>query len=169
MLTSILVVIALAIGVVSILTWRVKPSLFHSMGCKPTAIASSLFWGILGAILMLVYWKSYYSYFAPGWAPLAIPLIFIFYLFIGVVLRWLTLKLPGNPVIIFCLLGGIESIPEHMVAIYRDKILEIPMFHGIAAGEIYLFAFFEYVIYWGIVAGLAVIITSAWHRKTSKK
>jgi hypothetical protein len=160
---STLVVIALAVGIASLLTWRIKPYHFHTLGWEPFAVASSLFWGILGSVLEVVYWKTYYSYFAPSWAPLTIPLIFILYLFIGIVLRWLALKLPGNPVINFCILGGIESIPEHTLAIYKHGILKIPMFYEITAGEIYLFAFFEYVVFWGIVTGLAAIISFAWH------
>jgi hypothetical protein len=159
--TSTWVVLGLAIGIVGLLSWRIKPSLFHTLGWRPFAIASSLFWGSLGTVLLFVYWNSYYSYFAPSWACFEIPLIFILYPLIGIGLCWLALRLPGNSVINFCLLGGLESISEHALAIFWFKILEIPMFRGASAGAIFLFAYFEYVFYWGIVAGFAVIISFA--------
>jgi hypothetical protein len=131
------------------------------------ALASGLFWGIFAVVLYQVYWDSYYHYFAlPNGRWLA-PLAGLFYALVVLGLRWLALRIPGNPVLNFCLLGAVESIPEHAIGIYRFHILEIPILSGISAGEIYVFAVFEYAIYWGIVLALAVWINKLLEKQKS--
>jgi hypothetical protein len=76
--------------------------------------------------------------------------------------RWIALRLPGNPVLWFCLLGGLESIAEHAVAIYRLNILRIPILRGSTAAAIFLFAFFEYVVYWGAALWLSLLVDRLW-------
>jgi hypothetical protein len=56
------------------------------------------------------------------------------------------------------LLGALESVPEHLLAIYRMHILDIPMFKDVNASLIFVFAFFEYAIYWGAVLSLAALL-----------
>ena len=43
---------------------------------------------------------------------------------IGAFLYRLALRLPGNPIVNFVLLGGLESIPEHLRGLYMFRILE---------------------------------------------
>jgi hypothetical protein len=159
------IVILLAAGVVGLLTWRLKPHQFSAIGWKPLALGSGIFWGVLGTILVLGFWESYYRHFAPSWARFEIPFIFILYAVIGLGLRWLALHLPGNPVLTFCLLGGIESIPEHALGIYGFHILDISILRGFSPASIFIFAFFEYVVYWGLAFGLAVLLAHLYRPK----
>lgn len=155
---SILISAVLAIGIVSVLAWRVKPLRFREIRWWIFALASGLFWGVFALVLHIFYWDSYYKYFAPTYVSWLTPLAALFYIVVGLGLRWLALHMPGNVIINFCLLGALESVPEHLLAIYRMHILDIPMFQNVNAISIFIFAFFEYAIYWEVVALLAYFI-----------
>jgi hypothetical protein len=80
------------------------------------------------------------------------------YFLLGLLLRWAALRLPGNPIISFCLLGGLESVPEHAIAIYRFHILQIPFLQDTTAAAIFILAYFEYVVYWSLALCLAIAV-----------
>ena len=149
--------VATAFVLVGLLAWRIKPARFRSLSRVSFIIASALFWGVLAALLVSFAWDFYYSSFVPGWYYFAAPLgAIVIYPVFALLLRWLTLHLPGNPVVVFCLLGGLESVLEHAVAIYRFNILQIPFLQENSASAILLFAYFEYVVYWGATLLLTV-------------
>lgn len=146
-----------ALLLLSLLAWRVTPAAFRSLSWKSVGAASALFWGALAAVLLTYAWEFYYSQFAPSWYRFAAPLGAIaLYALLGVGIRWAALRLPGHPVVWFCLLGGLESIPEHAIGIYRFDILQIPALQGSTAEAVFLFAFFEYVLYWSLALLLAL-------------
>lgn len=149
--------IAAALLVVGLLVWRLKPSGFHSLSWQSVGLAAALFWGALAALMIAYAWSFYYRLFVPPWYRFAAPLGALgLYAALGIFFRWAALRLPGNPVVWFCLLGGLESIPEHAIGIYRFEILALPILQGSSAASIFIFAFFEYMFYWGLVLGLAV-------------
>ncbi len=148
-----------AAGLVLVLAWRIKPLRFRQLKWH-LVIASAMFWGVLGMALRWSFWDSYYRYFAPETTRWLAPIGAIFYGAIGFLFWWLALRLPGNPALNWCLLGGLESIPEHLLGIYRFKILEIPILQGISAESIIVFDGFEYMVYWGAVLLLAMILQS---------
>lgn len=153
------IAIAASFLILVLLIWRIKPETFRRISWQAFAIASAIFWGILAAILISLTWNFYYEYFVPDWYRYAAPIgAVVLYSIFGLVIRWAAIHLPGNPTLWFCLLGGLESIPEHAVGIYRYDILEIPMLAGSSALSIFIFAFFEYVIYWGVVLILAFVV-----------
>jgi len=140
-----------------LLTWWVKPSTFRSLRWQSIGIASALFWSLLAAVLISSAWDFYYTLFVPSWYRLAAPLgAIVLYGLLGLGIRWVAVKLPIHPVITFCLIGGFESIPEHAVGIYRFDILQIPLLQGDSPIAIFIFAFFEYIIFWGMTLLLAV-------------
>ncbi len=151
------VTITAALIIVGLLVWRVKPAVFGSLSWQSFGIASALFWGVLAAVLLSFAWDFYYSQFVQPWYRFAAPPGgILLYSILGLGMRWAVLRLPGNPVLTFCFLGGLESIPEHAVGIYRFDILQIPILCGSTAVSIFIFAFFEYVVYWGITLLLAI-------------
>ena len=154
--------IGISIGIVALLAWRLKPSVFRLMAWQSFGVASALFWGVFAALIVSFGWNFYYKLFVPDWYRFTAPIgAVVLYSAIAILFRWITLRLPGNPVIWFCMLGGIESIPEHTVGIYRFHILEIPILAGSSAASLFIFAFFEYVIYWGLVLALAIGVERA--------
>lgn len=163
--------IAAATVIIGLLAWRLRPPAFRALAWQSFGIAAALFWSVLAATLIAWAWGFYYSRFMPAWYRIAAPLgAIMLYSMLSLLIRWAALRLPGNPVVVFCLLGGLESIPEHAVAIYRFDILQIPVLQGSTAASIIVFAYFEYAAYWGVVLLLAVgidrLLKAAWGRKS---
>jgi hypothetical protein len=151
------IAVVAALALVGVLVWRLRSLGFRALRSQSIGIASGLFWGVLAAVLVSLAWGFYYSRFMPSWYRYAAPLGAVaLYSALGLAIRWIALRLPGNPVIAFCLVGGLESIPEHAVGIYRFDILKIPVLQGSTAASIFTFAYFEYVVYWGATLTLAV-------------
>jgi hypothetical protein len=151
------VAIAASLAIVGLLTWRLKPSAFRAMSWQSFGISASLFWGIFAAVIISFAWNFYYQHFVPDWYRFAAPIgALTLYSLLGLFFRWGSVRLPGNPTLWFCILGGLESVPEHAVGIYRFDILEVPVLAGSSAASIFIFAFFEYVFYWGVVLALAI-------------
>jgi len=146
----------LAVLTLGLTMWRVQGSSFHRIAWWQFCLAAALFWVSLASLLVLLAWGSYYSYFTqPAYrllAPLASLLIYPLW---SLLLRWISLHLPIPPAAGFCLLGGLEGLFEHSVAIYRLDILQAPMLENSTPLAVFVFAFFEYVVYWGIVLILA--------------
>jgi hypothetical protein len=150
---------ALASIMLGLLVWRFKPVRFRLLSRQAVGIGSGLFWSILAGTLVWFAWDYYYRYYAPSWYRFIIPLgALVFYFVLGLLIRGAALRLPGNPTLTFCLLGGLESIPEHTVAIYRFHILEIPLLQGTGAAAIFIFAFFEYTLFWSLALCLAITV-----------
>jgi hypothetical protein len=126
----------------------------------PIGLASALFWGIVAIIAIFGFWDLYYSYFYPSWIRWLVPLDLLLYGAIGLGIWWLALRLPGPAVMWFALLGGVEGILEHVLGIYGLRILErVPWLQGLAPLPILIFSFFEYALYWTLVAWLGLGLT----------
>jgi hypothetical protein len=150
---------ALALVLVGLLAWRFKPAHFRLLSWQAVGIGSALFWSVFAAVIIWYAWDSYYRYYAPSWDRIVAPLgAIVFYFLLGLVLRWAALHLPGNSTVTFCLLGGLESVPEHAIAIYRFHILQIPLLQDTTAAAIFIFAFFEYTVYWSLALCLAIVV-----------
>ncbi len=159
---SITISAILALGLVSLLVWRVGSDRLYRIHWFIFTAAAGMFWGCLSFILHLVYWDSYYRYFAPAYVNWLTPIAVLFYAIICLGLRWLAGWIPGNFAVNFCVLGAIESIPEHILAIYKFQILEIPGFQGVEVSSIFIFAFFEYATYWSLVLFLVAVLGRVW-------
>jgi hypothetical protein len=154
-----LIFFVLALLLVGLLAWRFKPAHFRLLSWQMVGIGSALFWSVFALVMTLYAWDFYYRFFKPAWARIATPLGAIFFYFLlGLLLRWVALRLPGNPILWFCLLGGLESIPEHAIALYRFHILQLPLLQDTTAASIFIFAFFEYVVYWSLALCVAIAV-----------
>lgn len=148
-----------------LLTWLIKPARFRELKW-PLSASAAFFWSIFGIALVLIFWNSFYQYFYPGWFHFGGILVFVPVLFgaLALAFHWLALRMPGNPILAFCLLGGLESIFEHIWGIYGLKILDVPMLQDATPASILAFSFPEYIFYWCFVISLAVIIQTGWKR-----
>jgi len=127
---------------------------------RPIGLASALFWGVLAAVFIFGYWGLYYSYFYPSWIRWLTPLDLLLYGVIGLGMWWLALRLPGPAARWFALLGGLEGIVEHILGIYGLRVLDkVPWLRGLAPLPVLVFSFFEYMLYWTLVAWLAFGLT----------
>lgn len=153
-------VIAALLGAAMVwaLTRSVPPTQFRELKW-PIVISAALFWTVLTSILLIIFWDDYFAFFKAAWLRWWNPaLAGIFYGVVGLLLWWLASRSPRQPAAVFCVLGGLWSIPEHLLGFYRFNILDIPILQDVSALEILVFAFFEYVIYWAIVFGLALAV-----------
>ena len=148
---------------VLLLMWRIKPLHFRELKWILVATAVIL-WSIFAILLVSVFWDTYYQYFYPSWFRLGGTLLFVPLLFgiLALAFYWLALRISGNPIVIFCLLGGAQSLISHLWGIYVFKILEIPMLQGASPASILAFAFPEYVFYWCVVISIAALIQNSW-------
>ena len=150
------------IGLVLLLALCMKPARFRQLSWAITG-TSAVLWGILAIACLRGFWDLYYRYFYPGWMRWLAPLDALLYGAIALALWWLALRLPGNPVVNFALLGGLESVLEHLLGIYGLGILDkVPVLQGVSPASALVFAFFEYIFYWGVVLGVAGLLGRVW-------
>lgn len=159
------VMVLVDVAFVVLLTWRLKSSHFREL--KWTLVGTAaIFWSTFAIVLVLLFWNTYYHYFFPIWFRSGGILLYvpILYGVFTLVFHWLALRMPGNPILNFCLLGGLESLLEHLLGIYGLKILEVPILQEASPASILAFAFPEYIFYWCIVISIAVLFQNAWRR-----
>ncbi len=157
--TEAVLVALVDLGVVFVLIWRIKPAQFRALKWEVTGV-SGIAWGIFAVALLELFWDLYYRFIFPDvmrWLAFSDALI---YAGIGLGMWWLSCRVPGNPVANFCFLGGIDSVLEHVWGIYGLGILDkVPLLQGAAPLPVLVFAFFEYILYWGIVLAIATMLS----------
>lgn len=160
---SALVIALIDAVLILLLAWRIKPARFRALKWWLVGSAA-VFWSLFGFVLVRVFWDSYYRYFYPagfrsGGILLFVPLV---YGLLALVYHWLAFRLPGNPILVFCLLAGLESLLEHAWGLYSFKILEVPMLQEASPLSILVFAVPEYIFYWCVVISLAELSHKGW-------
>jgi len=84
---------------------------------------------------------------------------------LGYLFWWISLRLPGNPLGWFFLMGGLHSLPGHLHAIYSRGLLQkCPILVGVSAASALVFGIFEFVFYWCIA-----LIVSAFVQQISRR
>lgn len=154
--TSSLVWGILDLGLLALLVKIFKLPSFRG-ALKPIAIVSITLWSCFATALYWGFWDLFYGQILPAWARWGAPLSGFFpYLPLALLFYLLSNKLPGNPILWFCFLGGLEGIAEHLLGIYGLRILEkVPLLNGVHPLPIMVFSFFEYILYWGLLLLLA--------------
>ncbi len=143
---------------VFLLAWRIPSGLFRQL-VWPIAISTTIFWSLLWTVVLRVSWDWFYGYIFPGWAPALAPLFGLVYACVGLGLYWLARRLPANPIVVFCLLGGAEGLVSHTWAIYGLGLInQVPLMHGTSPMPVLVFALFEKILYWSIILGMAVLL-----------
>lgn len=155
---------------IALLNWRVGAQRFRELRWL-LAIAAALFWGVFGLTLVQIFWESYYRFFYPTDFNPAIFLALICGLYgaFALLFHWLALRLPGNPLLTFCLLTGVESLLEHLWGFYGLKVLEVPMLRAASPISILAFAFPEYIFYWCVIISLAALMHGGWRQWKNRK
>jgi hypothetical protein len=155
------------VGLVLFLARRIRPERYRRLHWA-VVLAAAVFWVSYGLLLFAMAWESYYAKFLPNPADRSLTrslLELLIYPPIGLVLWWLALRLPGNPTVNFCLMGGLQAVPEHLWGIYGLGMLEqVPFLQEASPASVVAFAVPEYVLYWGSVLSLAMLIQHGWQR-----
>jgi hypothetical protein len=159
------VLILVDAALIAALVGRIKPGVFRDLKWA-LAGAAAFFWSAFAIVLVQVFWEDYYRYFYPAWFHSLGMLLWVPALFgaLALAFHWLALRMPGHPILGFCLLGGVEAVVEHLWGIYGFKIMTIPALHGAGIAPVLAFAFPEYIFYWCIVIGIAAVVYTGWRR-----
>jgi len=114
---------------------------------------SGVFFLFIWTATMLWAWDWFYKYIFPPWARYLLPPLFgIGYTLLAAGMVWLSLKLPGSPVITWCLLGGLEGLLSHIYAIYGlGAASKPPVMQGTDPLATLIFAIFEKAFYWSLL------------------
>jgi hypothetical protein len=155
-----LVAALIDIAFVALLVWRIKPAFFRQLKWK-FVIVAGLFWLGLWSWVMWdpFFWETCYQYIFPAWIrPLWPPLYGLVACAVALFFWWLSLRIPIHPVLSLILLGGLESFPGHIRAIYWMGLLETPLLKNVSPASALTFGFFEFAFYWCIILIIASLI-----------
>ena len=162
-----LVTALIDVGLVLFLARRIERPRFRQLHW-PVALAAGVFWVSYGLVLFALTWESFYAKFLPDPANRSLArsmLELLPYPIIALVLWWLVVRLPGNPALNFCLLGGVQSLPEHLWGIYRLGMMDkVPFLQEASVTSMLAFAVTEYILYWGSILSIAMLIQSSQQR-----
>ena len=124
---------------------------------------SGVFFLLVWTSVMIWGWDWFYSYIFPGWARYLLPPLFgLGYTVFAMGMSWLCMKLPGNPAILWCLLGGLEGLLSHIYAIYGlGAASKPPIMQGTDPLATLIFAIFEKAFYWSLILFASKLI---WQR-----
>jgi len=149
---------------IPILAWRINAATFRRFKWA-LVVTTAIFWCILWVWVLSKFWDSVYHYVFPSWAHWFIPPI-CGLLFAGMSLLfwWLAIKLRGNMVITFCLLGGLWGMATHLLAVYLGIVDEPPVLQGTAPEAAVIVAIFEFMFYWCIILSIASLLQCYWQR-----
>jgi len=145
--------------------FRLFPAQGFRNSRRAVVMGASLFWLAFTAILVNLAWGSYYHFFYPEWMKWGTALIaFALYPIYAFACHWLSCRLPGQPMLWFCLFTGLLAANEHYIAWTFAHLPEkVPMLAGMPLIPTMIFAFFEYQVYWAIALWLGWILLRLSH------
>jgi hypothetical protein len=146
------------IVLIIILYKLIKPSDLFKMKWRLVILMALFFCMLFGAIVSIVFWDSVYSYVFPSWMRWIIPPVYgVVFALIGLFFWWLAFRLPSNPVVNFCILGGFWGLTTHILAILRGILEKPPMLQGTSSISALTIATFEFIFYWSICLGFTYL------------
>lgn len=152
---------------VLILAWRIKPARLRQLKWM-LVVTMVIFWSALWTWVLCYFWDSVYCYFFPEWTRWLIPPVYgLLFAAVGLVFWWLALRLPGNAVINFCILGGLWGMTTHLWAVYRGIVDRPPMLQGADPVAAIVIAVFEFMFYWCIMLSVALLLRRGWELSRS--
>jgi hypothetical protein len=149
------IVFAALTGLAIVLVGMLAP-----LGAYPSALpafllASGSFWFVLTVLAFAGFWEMYYAYFYPGWVRYLSPLNFFLYGALGYLVFTAASALPFRFLLGCAVVGGMEGVAEHVIGIRLGILEKVPIFEDLHVRPVLVFSFFEYALYWTLVAGLA--------------
>ena len=149
-------------GFVPLLAWRIKSARFRQLKWALVGTAAA-FWGLLWAWVLDWSWDSIYSYVFPDWIRAWLPLLQgLNFAIVALVFWWGALRFSRNPVVGFCLCGGLWGMVTHVWAIYRGILDKPPLLQGASPVAAVVIAIFEFTFYWCIILSVAWLLWRGW-------
>ena len=155
---------AIDVFFVLILAWRVNPATFRRLKWL-LAITTAIFFCGIWTWGFINFWDSIYHYVFPAWAHWLIPPTFgLLYAGISLLYWWLAVRLRGNAVVNFCLLGGLWGMITHLFAVSIGIVSKPPALQGAAPVAAVVFAIFEFMFYWCVILSMTTLLNYLWQR-----
>src|SRR5574341_1546938 len=102
------------------------------------------------------FWDSVYHYLFPAWARPFLPFFFgLLSAAMALGFWWGATRLSINPILTFCLFGGLWGMVTHLWAVYRGIVNKPPALQGANPVAAVVIAIFEFIFYWCLILGLA--------------
>ncbi len=144
---------------VSILRRRVRFEVFHEFKWT-LVIITGVFWCLLLGILMSwMFWEPVYHSVFPNWARWLIPPVYgLLFAALGLFFWWVAIRFQRDPVIIWCLLGGLWGLVTHTWAVYRGILDKPPMLQGASPIATVIMPIFEFIFYYCVILSLTALL-----------
>jgi hypothetical protein len=150
---------------VAFLARFIETEMFRRMK-RPVILFTGILWFLIWLTMVIFFWEPVYHYVFPSWSRWLLPFLFgIGFALVGLFFWWLAQQFKGNPVINFCLLGGLWGMITHIWAIYRGILEKPPVLQGASPISASIMPIFEFIFYWCIILGLGMV----WQRRSDKK
>lgn len=129
---------------------KLSPTLLILGTCGFAVLFGWAFW---------TYWSSCYAAALPPWVKPLAPLLGATEGALGWVFWGIARKASRGAVALFLVLGGLESLPGHLHAVYGRRLLEhcLPVL-GVSPASALVLAFFEYAFYWSVILLLSTVV-----------
>jgi len=137
----------------------------------PAAGVTALFFGGVWTFAMWGYWwELAYHYVFPDWARTVVPPAYgLMFGAVGLAAWWLARRARGVPGVVFCLLGGVVSLPGHMWAFYgRGMLTKVPILRGVSDVSALVFGVFEFTAYFSGILLAAFVFQGAVERRRTR-
>ena len=146
---------------ITILTRFIKAEDLRKIKWRLVIYMAIFFCLLFGSIVSIIFWDSVYSYVFPAWIRWIIPPAYgLLFSLVGLFFWWLAFKLPSNPVMNFCILGGFWGLLTHVLAIHRGILDKPPMLQGASPIAALTIATFEFIFYWSICLGFTYLFVN---------
>ena len=150
------------LGFVPLLAWRIKPTRFRQLKWA-LVVTAAIFWSMLWTWAFDNFWDSVYRYFFPDWARGLVPPFYgLLFAVLVLISWWGALRFSSNPVVGFCLFGGLWGMVTHVWAVYRGIVDKPPMLQGASPVAAVVIAIFELMLYWCIILSVAGLLWRSW-------
>jgi hypothetical protein len=143
---------------VPILAWRIKVGMFRQFRWF-LFTTTAFFWSALWTWTIVNFWDSVYRYLFPAWARWLIPPAYgLLFAGVGLLFWWLAAQFRVNPVVSFCLLGGLWGMITHLWAVFLGIVDKPPLLQGVAPAAAVIVAVFEFIFYWCIILTMSALL-----------
>lgn len=130
-------------------------------------IVTGVFWFVVWLVMNIYFWDSVYHYVFPPWARWVIPPAYgLLFSLVALLFWWISLRLPGVPVLNFCILGGLWGTATHLWGVRQGLIDKPPMLQGVSILSVAVMPIFEFIFYWCVILSISFFLYQHSESKT---
>ncbi len=129
----------------------------------PAGVAAALVFGAIWTLAMWSFaWNIVYKVVFPAWGRYVIPPGYGL-MFGGIALGFwaAAIRFRREPVVVFCVLGGLVSIPGHLIGAARG-LFTVPLLRDVSIVSALTFGVLEFIFYFALILVLAVMLRAKW-------